>query len=730
MITITEHINFQSPLHNSRWIAPSEPSASPIITRSFTVGADELPESQLYVTGLGFFEVYLNGRKLGDEYFQPLLTDYEPRSFDVITYPCRDRFTHKIFYLSYDAAPYLKSGENHLEIWLGGGWYVQTERVAEGHMSYGDRPKCIYSLKLGRRCIYSDGSETWSDSEIVYSNLFIGEIHDPTAAKSCGRVTVLPQPASELCPQYGAPDRLIRRLVPKPVTSDGERRVYDAGENISGLVRIHTRAGYTGELVLRFAENLNPDGTLNFASSGGDCRCSDGKHQIMCDRFVSDGSERVFEPKFVWHAFRYFEIVGEFDSLEVLVIHADTPLTAEFESDSEGLNFLFDAYVRTQLDNMHCGIPSDCPHRERLGYTGDGQICAPTVMQDFDCREFYRKWIHDILDCQDLDRGHVQHTAPFMGGGGGPGGWGCAIVLVPYYYWKQYGDLDLIGECYEPMKRWISYLVEHSENSLVTSEEEGGWCLGDWCTLEGCRLPEPFVNTCYFVVCLKLMCKMAAALGIDSDIPKLTALASTSLNAIRTKYYDAERDCYCDGTQGADVYAAWVGLRGIEAAAKYYDSLGHFDTGFLATDILCELLFDSGYGDVAYKLLSGDGKGSFLYMKRHGATTIWEHWLGASNNHPMFGAAARQLHRGILGIRQHEDSYGWERAVISPCMPDGLGYAKGSILTPRGRISVSLTRADGEVIADITVPDSIDAVYTHGNTSAKLASGQNKIIVK
>ena len=198
---------------------------------------------------------------------------------------------------------------------------------------------------------------------------------------------------------------------------------------------------------------------------------------------------------------------------------------------------------------------------------------------------------------------------------------------------------------------------------------------------------------------------------------------------LREKYYNAETKHYCDGSQGADVYAAWVGLDTIDAAAEYYDSLGHFDTGFLATDILCELLFDGGHGDVAYKLLSGDGQGSFLYMKRQGATTIWEHWLGASNNHPMFGACARQLHRGILGIRQPDDSYGWEKAVISPYLPDGLNYANGSILTPRGRIAVSLKRIGGNVSADVTVPDGISAVFAHDNMNKELAPGLNTVMI-
>ncbi len=705
-----------APFYNAQWIAPSLPSASPIIRRSFTL--EDVTGGLLHITGLGYFEARLNGVRLGDEWFQPVASDYEKRPFTVVGYPVFDTFTHRIYYRTFDVAALLHPGENTLEIQLGGGWYLQKERVCEGEMFYGDSCKCIYALTAGGSTVVSDGSESWSDSEIVYSQLFIGEIHDPTAPPCGGPVVCLPAPDTILTPQIGQPDRHIRTIKPRLLHQRGGRKIYDAGENISGVVRVRTKPGSVGRVTLRFAEVLGADGELDFLSTGGDYICASGRPQIMQDEFVCDGTARSFTPKFVWHAFRYFDVEGDADDFEVLVIHTDAPLTAKFSSDSEGLNFLFDAFLRTQWNNMHGSYPSDCPHRERLGYTGDGQCAAPAVMMLLDSRSFYRKWIRDILDCQDLTTGHIQHTTPFQGGGGGPGGWGCAVVLVPYYYLKQWGPDDLLAECYQPMKRWIGYLQSRSENNLVVRETPGGWCLGDWCTLEPIRLPEPFVNTYYLVRCLDLLCEIAALLGHSEDIPAFQAQKEACLQAIRQTYYNAETGHYCDGTQGADAYAAALGLLPAAVCADYYDRLGHYDTGFLATDLLTDLLFRQGYGDVASKLLTTEELGGFLHMKRQGATTIWEYWDDrSSHDHPMFGACVRQLFCGILGLRQADDSYGWQRVELCPYLPDGVQHASGSILTPCGEIAVSLQRNSDTITTAVTVPPQMQVTW-HGKTLA------------
>ncbi len=688
-------------LDRSRWIAPDRPSASPVFERRFCWHGGE---ALLEVTGLGFYEARVNGKKLGDCYFIPTVTDYMKRDYSGFTYLCRDSFTYRIFYNTYDLRELLHEGENLLEIQLGGGYFVQTERVAEGRVSFSDRGQCLFALKLEGEILRSDGSERWHDSAITQDNLFLGETVDLTADTSGRRpVLLLPTPESALCPQEGTPDRLIRTLAPTKVGEVNGRQIYDVGENIAGFVRVTTHAPAGSRITLRFAERLMPDGSPDFRSAGSGYTCTSGVLQIMTDVFITDGGERSFEPKFVWHAFRYIEADGPFDSLTVCEIHADTPVTSSFDSDSEGMNFLYDAYLRTQLSNMHGSFPSDCPHRERLGYTGDGQITAPAAMLMLDSREFYRKWIHDILDCQDPATGHIQHTAPFQGGGGGPGGWGSAVITVPYRYWKQYGDDGLIGSCYPAMKRWIAYLTGRLEDGLIVREAEGGWCLGDWCMLESGKLPEPFVNTCWFVKTLGMLCEIAAYLGHEADIPAFRALEDASRGAAEKVYRES-----LNSVGAAMTYAAWVGIADAADCAAYYDALGHYDTGFLATDILTGLLFDGGYGDVACKLLSSEEKGSFLYMKRNGATTIWENWPGyGSQSHPMFGASARHLFSGILGIRQAEGSYGWEKITFRPYLPEGMERALGSILTPRGRISVRLSREDGKFVSRLQMPDGM-----------------------
>ena len=697
--------NQSSALTKAKWIMPDRNigSASPVIRKSFTLG--KTSGAKLLITGLGFFEARLNGKKLGNEYFQPVASDYEKRDFKKITYPCRDSFTHRIYFNTYNVAELLNDGENLLEVQLGGGWYVQTERIAEGEMSFGDRCKCIFALETDVGTIVSDGSEEWSYSEITYSELFIGEVIDYSAVGGKYNVAVAKAPESELSPSIGTPDRLIRKIKPVKLGEKNGRSVWDAGENISGLVRVVSEEGFTGKVALRFAEEVK-DGELDFSSCGADYTCSSGRKQIMTDVFVCDGKKRVFEPKFVWHAFRYFDVEGVVDSLEVLVIHADVKVTSTFDSDSEGMNFLYDAYIRTELDNMHGSFPSDCPHRERLGYTGDGQITAETAMLTLDSKEFYRKWIRDILDCQDKESGHVQHTAPFMGGGGGPGGWGSAMIIVPYQYWKNFGETDILREYLPAMKKWIGYLESRSEGGLVVREEEGGWCLGDWCTLGKCEVPEPLVNTWYLVKQLGMLHEICQALGESFD-ERYETLKKNALDALRESYF---RDC-AENRQGIAVYGAALGLADPDACAEYYDELGHFDTGFLCTDILCELLFATGHGETFYRLLENDQPGGYLYMKRNGATTIWESWKYGSHCHPMFGAPARQLFEGILGIRQAENSSGWERLDFSPYLPEKMNSAKGSITTPRGGIKVSLERRGGKVIAGIDLPEKITAEF-------------------
>ncbi len=693
-----------------QWISAHKDCVSPIFYKKFNI--DSYNNATLYVTGLGYFEAKINGNLVTDYKFLPVATDYEPRDFSLFAHKCSGTTTNRTYYYKFDITHLLTNGENLLTIQLGNGLYRQDERIAEGNTSYSDTLKCIYKIVIDDTEICSDGSETYTDSPIRFCNLYLGETIDfSVKLQEEKTVDVIPSPKTILSEAIGTPDKVIRTITPTKIATVNGKQIFDVGENITGIVSVKTSAALGSKINLRYAEILSEDMSLDFDTTLSHWKATrSGGPQIMQSSFITDGTTRIIKPKFVWFSFRFFEIEGEFDEINVEVIHADTPVSSSFESNHEGMNFLYNAFVRTQLDNMHGSYPSDCPHRERLGYTGDGQLAAPAVMLTLDTKEFYKKWIQDILDCQDID-GHVRHTAPFMGGGGGPGGWGSAIINVPYYFYKYYGDIDMLKKCYKPMKKWIEYLVSRQENGLIAFEDVGGWCLGDWCTLEKTIIPESFVNTCYFIKNLLYIEEIAAITNQNNDIPYFINLRKNAENAVKNTFYDPTTDSFANSIQGADAYAIWCGLAGSETAhklAQKYDSLGHFDTGFLCTDILCEILFEYGHGDTFLKLLDGEEIGTFLYMKRHGATTIWETYNGkASHNHPMFGACTRQLFTGILGIKQRSGSCGYCDVVIDPIKTTRKLKVSGSITTPNGVISVSLDTTQEKAIINVNAPNNI-----------------------
>jgi len=694
-----------------RWIGGAKESPSPLIIRRFQAKAPR--KAQLYITGLGYFHARINGKEVTDHRLQPVCSEYGPRDLEKFQYPLQDTLTYRIYYCTYDVSDLIKDGENVLTVQLGNGWYRQTERSCEGPMAYGDQLKTIFCLSItgahGQTRICSDGSEHWKDSEITYNSLYIGETQDLRRKDlPVQPVELLPPETGMLCPQIGTPDKIIRTISPRLLSQRDGLSIYDAGENITGVVRLRTRGPAGACIRLQFAENLNSTGDLDFASTGSHYVATSGVAQIQTDVCICSGEEELFEPKFTWHGFRYFSLEGPGCEPEVLVIHSDTPVTGSFRSDSEGLNFLFDAYLRSQLGNMHGSIPSDCPHRERLGYTGDGQVAAAAAMMLLDSREFYRKWIRDIFDGQDISTGHIQHTAPLGGGGGGPVGWGGAAVIVPYRYYKQFGETALIAEFWNGMLRWTDYIQSRMEDGLITNEEPGGWCLGDWATLEKTVIPEPFVNTCLFVRCIDMLEELASILEKEEDLPNLTSLRERCREAIRATYFDDATGSFCGGVQGADAYGLYAGLgdhRTLARLVEKYFGLGAFDTGFIGTDVLLEVLFDRGEQELAWKLLCSEKMGSFLYMKRHGATTIWEHWDGSeSHNHPMFGGCVRHLFEGFLGIRQAYGTGGYEQVTVTPCLPTEMDSMEGSLLTPRGRLNVSLKRQEGHIHQEISLP--------------------------
>ena len=716
-------------LNNAKWVRCGEEEA-PIIRKSFF--AENFKKAEIDICGLGFFELYINGTKVSDDLFVPARSDYEKRPTDTFDVEFRT------YFMSYDITKFIRNGENAIGVMLGNGWYNEYEFIPHRTTKY-DLPKLCFSIKITG----SDGEETeiisdetlkYKPGYITHNNIFYGETHDlrlfDETWKNPGfddekweKVQVIPQTDTLLVRQNAPADKKIRTIKPILVSEKENTAIYDAGENISGWLKVMVSGQEGEEVIVRYAEELNADGTLNFSTAGW-------PGQVQQEKFISGGKETSCEPVFTFHGFRYCEVTGSAKPLEFVVVHSDVSVKAQFTCDNEVINWFFDAYKRSQLTNMHWSTPCDCPHRERLGYTGDGQLTCDSAMLLLDAKEFYRKWIYDIYSCQNIKTGRVQYTAPgYIGGGGGPGGWGGAIVIVPYFFRKHYGETGVLKDGYAKMCKWVEYMKNHSTDGLVTSDDKGT-CLGDWSVpAKEILIPPPLVNTYFFIKGLRYMKEMADEIGETFIYDELI---DSGIEAIKNAYYNKGTNSFAESKQGADVFAIDLGIGNkdlIEKTARHYDETKCFDTGIFGTHILIKVLFENGYEDVAFELLSSEKKNSFGYMKNNNATTLWELWDGDdysrsynSHNHPMFGACAAQLFYGLLGLKLME-----KQLVIEPKIPKKMEYAEGKIHTVRGEFSLCYRRKGNKLLADIDISSTEEVHFKFGDKEILLKNGKNII---
>lgn len=753
-------VGFAKPIRRGEYYGiggnPTDINKFYILRGRFT--ASKGAKAQLSVLGLGFFKCYINGTLINPDTFLPLSSDFEATND-----PINETLTgHRIYVPQFDITPYLAEGENVIAIHYGGGWYTHLCRP------FG-MAKAIYRVE-----VESDGKpENFvSDESCLVGKSYINaysftecENHDYTAwedafAKnfddSAWEAASLCAPLeTEYLTTSCPPDALISRLPVTKTFKDGERAVYDCGRNTTGYPVLEILAS-EGECVeVYFAEELLPDGQID-------------RSHAHNQRFLitSDGKGRTIQPDFLWFGFRAFEVVGKARPIEVKEIFANVKINSDFDSDNETLNWIYKTFLHTMLCNMHTGHPSDCPHIERRGYTGDGQLTTNAVLTTMDARAFYEKWMADIGDCQDTLSGHIQYTAPYLRSGGGPGGWGCAIVEVPYQLYRHYGDTKILKNYYPQMLRYIDYLEAHSEFGLVTSDKAGEWCLGDWCgpniLYPECDitshnqqviLPAPYVNTYFMVKSLLQMKEIAALIGKDTDIPMLEKKIDERKRAIQAAYYNAFDNNFVMSVQGANAFAVDLGLGDAYAKAQgsnhcseetcvaeggtyknlvtYYEKLGHFDTGIFATDVLTRVLFENGQAELAVKLLTQNGDQGYEHWRQNGATTFHEYWdsnRSRSHNHPMFGAPVAYLFEYLLGIRQKDGTAGFESLVIEPQATALFGRMAGSIETVRGKISVSYEKKDGKTVFTVTVPEASAAVFRFEGKETALSAGENRMI--
>ena len=692
----------------------------------------------LSALGLGFFKCYINGICVNPDTFLPLSSDYEagcdPKD-EVLT-------AHRIYVPSFDITDLVRKGDNVIVLHFGGGWYTTRHRV------FG-MPKGIYRVLVeeadGVREFVSDESCRLGKSFVSEYDLTAFEGHNyadatdftaPNFDDSAWEAASLVAPLeTEYCETDCQPDALMYTLTPKKVGKGAHGTVYDCGENTTGYPTLRINAARGEQISVLFSEDILPNGDLDMTH-----------HHRQKFTVTSDGKGRTVQPEFTWFGFRYFEVIGDAEPLEVKVIYANIPINSSFECDNETLNWIYKTFLHTMLCNLHTGHPSDCPHLERRGYTGDGQVTCHAALSTLGARELYEKWLQDIADTQDTLSGHIQNAAPYIRSGGGPGGYGCAIVEIPYQLYLHYGDTEPLAKYYANMRRYIDYLESHSEFGLVTSDKAGEWCLGDWCGPvilypdkditshnQQVILPAPMVNTYFMVKSLNRLGEIARILGKEEDVAEYEAKADMRKKAIQAAYFNAFDGNFIMNVQGANSYAADLGLgndKTYSNMVSYYKKLGHYDTGIFATDILTRMLFEHGDAELAVDLLTNNGEQGFEHWRQNGATTLHEYWdsnRSRSHNHQMFGSPVAYFFEYLLGIRQAVGTAGYASLVIEPMAVSKFEHMSGSMMTPNGKVAVKYEQTNGAITFQLEIPPKTKATFKYAEQKFELREGKNVI---
>nr|MDQ2730717.1 glycoside hydrolase family 78 protein [Armatimonadota bacterium] len=720
-------------------------SAAPYFRKGFTL-AGPVRAARAYFCGLGYGELYLNGQKVGDHVLSPAQTDYDHRLLSHLSYPIENNLSHRTLYETYDVTSFLKAGPNACGVIIGNGWFAQRERRVEGWLDYGS-PRMILQLDIqledGRQEILgSDGTWKVSTGPITANSIFRGEDYDARLEKEgwdragfddsdWSSAQTVPAPLGPLHAQGCPPDRVLDTVQPAAETHPNpDTARYDMGRNIAGWVRLKVQGPAGAQLKLRFISEEGEDY---------------GQRDSYTLRGPPAGAAapEVWEPRFTWHGFRTVEISGlsqgvTLRSVEGRVVHTDVESAGQFSCSNPLINGIQTLYLGAELSNLHGGVPSDCPHRERLGYTGDGQITCEAAMDNFRMDGFYTKWMDDIADAQNQRTGFVPHTAPFGGGGGGPP-WGSACVILPWRMYQQYGDRLILEAHYAGMKHWVQYLTSRTDkDGIVTHEEPGGWDLGEWATPGPVQVPAELVNTCYYALCAQLTARTAAVLGHPDEQEAYNKIANDAGSAVNRRFYNPSAGQYSIGRQGADVFPLAFGLTPTGQEGRVLDSIvqnvarngGRLDTGIMGTPLLLDVLSDAGRTDLAYAILTQTTFPSYGNMIAKGATTLWENWDGSgSHDHPMFGSVSAWFYRRLAGINPDPAGPGFKKIIIRPEPVGDLTWAGADYQSIHGTIRSHWTRKGGLFQLGLEFPANTTAtLYLPGivpgqvTESGKLAS--------
>jgi len=725
----------------ANWITPtweedvSMSNPSPYLRKEFTLGK-AIKNARLYISAQGLYQVEINGERVGDQEFTPGWTSYNTR----------------LQYQIYDITAQLVQKQNAIGIVLGDGWFRGNLGWIDGRNNYGEKLAAIAQIIVE----YADGSnatistdESWkaATGPILESDIYNGEVYDANKElngwskisyddSSWKATKILETSKTILIAPEGPPVKIVNKLEPLSIKKTEEGWLVDMGQNMVGWIRIKASGNNGDVLILRHAEVLDKEGNMYY----------DNLRAAKCTNtyFLKGGAEETFEPHFTFQGFRYVMVSGypgelSVDKIRGMVIHSDMKPSGTFTCSDPLINQLQHNIVWGLKGNF-LDVPTDCPQRdERLGWTGDAQVFAPTACFNVDAATFYTKWLRDLAADQDVD-GSIPHVIPNVLGHGGATGWADAGIMIPWSVYQDYGDVSVLENQYESMKQWIAYMKQRAGEDLIW---DGDPHFGDWLSFASTRSDymgaytlKDLIATAYYSYSSSIVARVANILGHEQDKAYYSELSEKVRLAFNEEFV-TPNGRLVSHTQTAYTLALAFDLLDEETAEKGaaylagdVEQFGHITTGFLGTPLISLTLTDIGRNDLAYRLLNRKEYPSWLYPVTMGATTIWERWDGQkpdssfqnpgmnSFNHYAYGAIGKWMYQVVAGIGIDENNPGYKHIIVNPRPGGGLSSAKATHQSLYGEIA-SGWELDGEKLTmKVEIPANTTAsIHIPGDTS-------------
>ena len=712
---------------------------APLFRKEFNL-PKKVARARLYISGLGYYQASLNGSVTGDQVLDPGWTGYSKR----------------VLYSTLDVTAQLREGDNCLGVTLGNGWYNPLPLKfwaylnLREHLTTG-RPRFIARLEVEfmdgtRQAIVSDSSWKVGEGPIRLNNIYLGEKYDARLEvpgwdgagfldSSWRQPSVANEPLGVLQAQAQPPIRVTRTLKPVKLTEPAPGvYLFDMGQNFSGWVKLQVTAPAGTNIVMRYGELVNKDGSLNPLTSvagqiKGTRKTPAGIEESVggpgspavawqSDTYIAKGrGVESYTPRFTFHAFRYVEVTGlvtkpALEMLTGLRLNTDVERTGAFSCSSEPFNRIQEMCDWTFLSNIF-SVQSDCPHRERFGYGGDLAVTSEAFMMNYGMADFYAKTVRDWGDSARPD-GTMTDTAPAIGVEYCGLAWGMAHPLVQRQLYQYYGERRLLAEQYETSKRWLELQIAKNPDFIVA---EG---LSDHESLV--PTPAPVLVTPLFAASAKTVSELATILGHPAEAEKYRLLAANIQKAYLAKFLDSVSGQVGPGSQASQAFALYLNLVPADqrqAVLKFFLTElrrapePHLTTGIFGTKFVLEVLSREHQSDLASAIVSQKSSPGWGQMLEQGATTLWEHWQGSDNtysqNHPMFGSVSQWFYQWLGGIQPAADAVGFDQIIICPQLPAGLDWVRCHHDSVRGRIVSNWRRDGGRLTMEVTIPGNTRA---------------------